>query len=201
MGIPRIAELTTFTVFMHWLGAKKAIEIGEYCGYENIRRKALELKAKSEVILEKQCWNPKLQAFTQAAGHPQMDAALLLLINFGYFAPGDPRAKTHLAAIEKELMTSNGLVYRYAHSDDFGKPQNAFTICCFWLAEAYAHIGEMEKARQTFEQLLTYANPLGLYSEDLNPNSLEQWGNFPQTYSHVGLINAAFSISKPWGLT
>jgi GH15 family glucan-1,4-alpha-glucosidase len=93
---------------------------------------------------------------------------------------------------------NGGLLRRYANRDDFGHMEAAFTVCSFWLVEALALLGRTDEARDLFERLLSLSNGLGLYSEDILPDTLEQSGNFPQTYSHVGLINAAFRLSRRW---
>jgi len=91
-----------------------------------------------------------------------------------------------------------GLLRRYSSPDDFGMPHAAFTVCTFWLVEALAILERTDEARELFHYLLSLDNGLGLYSEDILPDTLEQSGNFPQTYSHVGLINAAFRLSRRW---
>jgi GH15 family glucan-1,4-alpha-glucosidase len=88
------------------------------------------------------------------------------------------------------------LFYRYLHTDDFGKPETTFLITAFWHVEALACVGRVEEAKQQFEQLLKYTNHLGLLSEDVHSGNGSQWGNFPQAYSHVGLMNAAYRIAK-----
>jgi GH15 family glucan-1,4-alpha-glucosidase len=123
---------------------------------------------------------------------------LLLAVQLGFFAPDDPRADRHVNAIHEALRVDGDLLKRYAAPDDFGKPVAAFTVCSFWLAEALALLGRNDEGRALFEHLLTLHNGLGLYSEDILPDALEQSGNFPQTYSHVGLINAAFRLSRRW---
>ncbi|PSR06407.1 MAG: glycosyl hydrolase, partial [Bacteroidetes bacterium SW_10_40_5] len=90
----------------------------------------------------------------------------------------------------------DGLFYRYNHKDDFGKPKSAFNVCAFWYVEALACVGRLNDARQRFEELIQYANHLGLLSEDTDPEDGSQWGNFPQAYSQVGVVNAAFRIAK-----
>ena len=101
-----------------------------------------------------------------------------------------------MKAIEEKLITKDGLVYRYIHEDDFGKPQSTFLICSFWYVEALACIGRLEEAQVIFERLLKKApNHVNLLSEDIEEDG-SQWGNFPQTYSHVGLINAAYRIAR-----
>jgi GH15 family glucan-1,4-alpha-glucosidase len=117
-----------------------------------------------------------------------------MMVNLGYFGSDIERARTHVHALASELKQPNGLMQRYRHEDDFGASTSTFTVCGFWYAEALARIGEKSEARVVCETIISYANEVGLFSEDLDPVTGEQLGNFPQTYSHVGLINTAFAI-------
>ncbi len=191
-------RLHSFTVLMHWAGARRAVEIAETLGAEELADRALELEARAADILETRCWNDEIGALTQVAGEPQLDAALLLAIHLGFFAPDDPRAARHVDAIRDQLSLDGGLLRRYSVHDDFGVMEAAFTVCTFWLVEALTIIDRSEEAREIFERLIGYHNGLGLFSEDLLPGSHEQTGNFPQTYTHVGLINSAFRLSRGW---
>src|SRR5207253_1462727 len=113
-----------------------------------------------------------------------------------YIDPNSEKARLHLKKVEASLMSEDGLFYRYRHADDFGKPKSTFLVCAYWHIEALACIGKVEEAIRNFENLLKYSNHLGLLSEDVDASDGSQWGNFPQTYSHVGLMNAAFRISR-----
>ena len=99
-------------------------------------------------------------------------------------------------ALEKELLASDGLFYRYMHKDDFGTPKVTFLVCAFWYVEALACVGRLDEAVKIFENLLMYSNHVGLLSEDVDAATGSQWGNFPQAYSHVGLLNAASRIAR-----
>ena len=191
-------RLHGFTVLMHWAGARRAVEVGEALGDEELVAKARELEARAFEILSTQLWNDEVGAITQVAGEPQLDAANLLAVHLGFFEEDDPRAASHVDAIRAALSVNGGLLRRYSTRDDFGEMEAAFTVCSFWLVEALCLIGRMDEARELFERLLSLHNGLGLYSEDILPETLEQSGNFPQTYSHVGLINAAFRLSRRW---
>jgi GH15 family glucan-1,4-alpha-glucosidase len=127
----------------------------------------------------------------------RLDASLLLLADLGFVRADDPRFIGTVEAIGRDLKRGNGL-FRYIAPDDFGKPETSFTICTFWYIEALAAIGRKAEARELFESVLARRNPLGLLSEDLAFDGGEAWGNFPQTYSHVGLIIAAMALSRPW---
>jgi GH15 family glucan-1,4-alpha-glucosidase len=193
-----VTRLHSFSVLTHWAGAQRAVEVAEALGDDGLRTRALAVQRQAAHILETRCWNDDLGALTQAAEGKHLDAVMLLAVQLGFFAPDDPRADAHVNAIQKALRVDGGLLRRYAAPDDFGTPEAAFAVCSFWLAEALALLGRQEEGRELFEHLLTLHNGLGLYSEDLLPGSLEQSGNFPQTYSHVGLINAAFRLSRRW---
>ena len=121
----------------------------------------------------------------------------LLLPELGLLPATDPRFLKTLERVEKELATGD-LLFRYRHADDFGEPENAFTICAFWYVNALAATGRIDEARERFSRLLERRNPLGLLSEDISPVTGELWGNFPQTYSMVGLISSAIRLSQRW---
>jgi GH15 family glucan-1,4-alpha-glucosidase len=190
-------RLHGFSVLMHWAGARRAVEVAEALGEEELAAQARAVERRAAELLETRCWNEDVGALTQVAGEPQLDAALLLAVHVGYFAPEDPRAASHVDAIRNALAVDGGLLRRYA-SDDFGVQRAAFLVCTFWLVEALALMGRVDEARELFDRLLPLHNGLGLYAENILPETLEQSGNFPQTYSHVGLINAAFRLSRRW---
>ena len=193
-----VRKLHSFTLLMHWAGARRAIEIGDRLGVSGLCDQAAAVAERAKRLLEERCWNTEIGALTQAAGETALDASMLLALHFGLFAPDDPRATSHVEAIRSALAIDGGILRRYSVPDDFGEPEAAFTVCSFWLVEALALLGRVDDARQLFEHLLSLDNGLGLYSEDILPGTLEQSGNFPQTYSHVGLIHAAFRLSRSW---
>jgi len=125
-----------------------------------------------------------------------MDASTLQLIMMNYLPKESQQAKEHLKAMEAELHAKNGLFYRYKHQDDFGEPETTFLICAFWYVEALACVGRMDEAISYFENLISYSNHVGLLSEDVKEQDGSMWGNFPQAYSHVGLLNAATRIAN-----
>ena len=142
-------------------------------------------------------WNAELGSFVAAFDGEHTDASLLLLPALGFLPATDPRFKGTLALIESKLRHGS-FVYRYDTADDFGLPETTFNICTFWYIEALASVGRRDEARALFETMLASRNALGLLSEDLDPKTGEQWGNYPQTYSMVGLIHAAMRLSKSW---
>lgn len=184
-----------YTFLFHWAGSCAAEKIARAIDDDKMLKKALALKALATEQIE-QCYNPELQAYTQAIGTKNMDASLLQLITMNYLDPKSEKAALHLKKLEEELKTPEGLFFRYKHEDDFGAPENTFLVCSFWYVEALACVDRVEEANTTFRNLLGYANHLGLLSEDVHAKTGSQWGNFPQTYSHVGVMNAASRISR-----
>jgi GH15 family glucan-1,4-alpha-glucosidase len=142
-------------------------------------------------------WSAELGSFAESFGGRAIDASLLLLHEIGFVSPQDPRFLGTLAAVEKYLRRGDHLL-RYAEPDDFGRPETSFTVCTFWYIDALAAVGRLAEAREIFARLLACRNPAGLLSEDIDPESLELWGNFPQTYSMVGIIVSALRLSKSW---
>lgn len=139
-------------------------------------------------------WNDEIESFTQTYCNTYLDSSLLLMEFYGFIDGQDPRYIKTVEAVEANLE-HNGLYFRYKNSDDFGVPTSAFTICTFWMVRALYAIGKEEKARELYERLLSYSNHLGLFSEDLDFDTKELLGNYPQAYSHLALINSAFLFS------
>jgi GH15 family glucan-1,4-alpha-glucosidase len=145
----------------------------------------------------REAWNPRREAFVESFGGNDLDASVLLMAEVNFIDPNDARFISTVAALEKSLC-DGPYMRRYEAPDDFGKPETAFNICTFWRIDALARIGRKAEAREIFDVMLKSRNPLGLLSEDTHPLTGEMWGNFPQTYSMVGLINAAVRLSARW---
>jgi GH15 family glucan-1,4-alpha-glucosidase len=126
-----------------------------------------------------------------------LDASLLRMTELGFLQSDDPRFAGTVRAIEQELRRGD-FIFRYIEKDDFGVPDNAFLVCTFWYINALVALGRRAEARELFERVLACRNRHGLLAEDLDPVSHEQWGNFVQTYSMVGIIDAATRLSIPW---
>ena len=190
-----IAQKHCYTYLFHWAGSHAAWRVAQDLGHEELAAKAQRLIAVSEAHIE-QCFDKERGVYTNAIESKHLDASTIQLITMGYLDPNSEKARHHLVELEKELKTPEGLFYRYRHPDDFGTPETTFLICSFWYVEALACVGRLDEAIAEFEHLLTYANHLGLLSEDVDAKTGSQWGNFPQAYSHVGLVNAAYRITK-----
>jgi GH15 family glucan-1,4-alpha-glucosidase len=187
----------TFSAAISWAGCDRLARIARRVGDLVAAR---EWGARANYMREEiltGAWNEDLQAFTSAFGNRDLDATTLLLPELGLLPATDPRFLKTLDRIEKELATGD-LLFRYKHADDFGAPENAFTICAFWYVNALAAAGRVDEARERFTRLLERRNSLGLLSEDISPTTGELWGNYPQTYSMVGVIGSALRLSRSW---
>jgi len=163
---------------------------------ERARHWAARAQTIREAIL-KHAWNSDRGAFVESFGGRELDASVLLMAEVGFLPPGDPRFVATVDLMEK-VLCDGPFMRRYEGEDDFGKPAVAFNVCSFWRVDALARIGRREQARESFEALLANRNAVGLLSEDMDPRTGELWGNFPQTYSMVGIINGAVRLSAPW---
>jgi len=190
-----LAQEHCYTFLFHWAGASAAAKIGIRLKNDTLHRKAICLRDEAVKKIEA-CYLPDRKAYSQAIGAKHMDASTLQLITMGYFGKDIERANNHLKELEKELLAKDFLFYRYKHMDDFGVPETTFLICAFWYIEALACVNRLDEAIEGFETLTRYCNHLQLFSEDVDQHTGSQWGNFPQAYSHVGLMNAAFRIGK-----
>jgi GH15 family glucan-1,4-alpha-glucosidase len=139
-------------------------------------------------------WSDRAQAFTQAFGSDDLDASALMMPIVGFLPADDVRMKATIDAIAGRLTDERGLVYRYLAHDGLEGSEGTFLLCTFWLAQAQALAGEVEQARATFERAIAYVNDVGLLSEEVDPTAGELLGNFPQAFSHIGLVNAAWAI-------
>ncbi len=189
------AQQHCYTFLFHWAGSSAAIKIAEIRNNKSLLERATQLRDAAAKNIEA-CYNEELGAYANAIGSKHLDASSLQLILMGYLDENSDRAKNHLLALEKSLMTKEGLFYRYKHADDFGTPETTFLICAFWHVETLAAVGRIEEAISQFKKIAAYENHMGLLSEDVDAKTGSQWGNFPQAYSHVGLLNAASRITK-----
>jgi GH15 family glucan-1,4-alpha-glucosidase len=147
--------------------------------------------------IESAAWRPEARTMSATFEGTTLDASLIQLLDLHFFATNDPRFIGTLEAVEGGLRRGSHML-RYATEDDFGLPVTAFNVCTFWLIEALYWTGRVTDARALFEEMLARRTVAGLLSEDIDPVSGELWGNYPQTYSLVGIINCAALLSRPW---
>jgi GH15 family glucan-1,4-alpha-glucosidase len=146
-------------------------------------------------ILE-QGWSDQVGAFTQAFGSQDLDASNLMLAITGFLPADEPRMKATIDATAAQLTDTRGLVYRYLAHDGLAGEEGTFLLCTFWLAQAQALAGELDQATSTFERAVAAINDVGLLAEEIDAPSGEMIGNFPQAFTHIGLINAAWAIAE-----
>jgi GH15 family glucan-1,4-alpha-glucosidase len=185
----------TYGRFQCWVAFDRAIRIAEHWGRPaDVARWAAQRDAVYQQIM-KRGWNSKVGAFTQHYGTDVLDSALLKMPLEGFIAADDPMWLSTLEAMDRELV-SDSLVYRYnpgASPDGLAGDEGTFSLCTFWYVDALAAAGRLDEARLIFEKMHTYANHLGLYSEEISSTG-EQLGNFPQALSHLALISAAVNL-------
>ena len=191
------AQVHTYSALLCWCAADRLIRVARLLGADDRAEYWTEHAERMHAVIYDSAWNEQRNAFTEGFENEHLDASLLTMHNLGFVTADDPRFLATVDAIGKELKRGRHL-FRYGQEDDFGLPENAFNICTFWYIEALAATGRRAEAREMFEDMLACRNPLGLLSEDLNPQTQELWGNFPQTYSMVGIINSARILSESW---
>jgi len=152
-------------------------------------------KIRAEIL--ERAWSTKWGALAGALDHDTLDASVLLTADLGLLSAHDERYRRTVEVIGSEL-SRNGFIMRYTADDDFGAPETAFLVCQFWYADALASIGEKQKARDIFTDVLSRRNSFGILSEDIHPASGQLWGNVPQTYCMAGIINTGMKLSRNW---
>ncbi len=185
----------TFSKVLCWVAASRGARLARRLGHADRAAAWTAWAATERERVLAAAYNSELGYFTQALHGVHPDASNLLLATLGLVEPHDPRFVSTVREYER-VLTHHGLMQRYRHADDFGATTSAFTICSFWWAEALAMIGRLDDAVALFDRLVGHANALGLFSEDIEPETGRQLGNFPQAYTHVGLIHAAITIGE-----
>jgi GH15 family glucan-1,4-alpha-glucosidase len=187
----------TYSAVMSWAAcdrlAKIALELGLADRAELWRQRAETIHS----AIEGKAWIEKERRFAATLGGEEVDASLMQMLDMRFVEAADPRFVSTFQAVEKALRRGEHML-RYAAEDDFGLPETAFNFCTFWFIEALHLMGREEEARSMYEKMLERLTPAGLLSEDTDFESGELWGNYPQTYSLVGLINCAVMLSRPW---
>ena len=187
----------THSALMCWAACDRLARIAAHLHLPERARAWADEADRIREAIETRGWNERMQSYVMTFEGEDLDASLLLMAETGFSTASDPRYRATVAAIERDLRQGHHL-FRYKAPDDFGAPETAFTICTFWLIDALCRLDRCDEAREIFAEVLAQRNPLGLLSEDIHVASGTLWGNFPQTYSMVGLINAARRLSRRW---
>jgi GH15 family glucan-1,4-alpha-glucosidase len=186
----------TFSSLMCWAAADRMARVAaRHVPEREVVYREAARSIREEIL--RNAWNAELNSLVAAHGSRDLDASLLLTAPLHFLPPDDPLLRSTIETIGRDL-SRNGWLRRYHHDDGFGAPSVAFVLCTFWMVEALAATGRGAEAREAFERALVALSPLGLLSEDFDPEARRLWGNYPQAYSHVGLIHAAFAASPRW---
>jgi alpha,alpha-trehalase len=185
-----------YSKLMCWVALDRAIALAPLLGAENRTKAWAAVRDQIRAAILERGWNDQAGAFTQAFGSEDLDASSLMLAITGFLPGDDPRMKATVDAIAGRLTDQRGLVYRYLAHDGLAGGEGTFLVCTFWLAHAQALTGELDQATATFERAVAALNDVSLLAEEVDPGSGEMIGNFPQAFSHIGLVNAAWAISQ-----
>lgn len=187
----------TYSAAMCWAACDRLANAAERLGLEGDRALWQERADRMRRAIEEAAWRPDTNRMSATFSGDDLDASLIQLLDLRFMSPDDEKFRGTLAAVEQGLRRGSHML-RYATEDDFGLPETAFNVCTFWLIEALHFTGRDQDARQLFQEMLERRTAAGLLSEDIDPVTGELWGNYPQTYSLVGMINCAVLLSKPW---
>jgi alpha,alpha-trehalase len=185
-----------YSKLMCWVALDRAIALAPQLGAADRVPGWAAVRDEIRAAIESRGWNDKAGAYTQAFGREDLDASSLMLAITGFLPGDDPRMKATVDAIAARLTDQRGLVYRYLAHDGLAGQEGTFLLCTFWLAHAQALAGELDQATATFERAIAASNDVGLLAEEVDRDSGEMIGNFPQAFSHIGLVNAAWAISQ-----
>ena len=183
----------TFSKMLCWVAMDRGIKIAQLLAEESEVESWVTERDLIRVDILTHGWSESVGAFTQRYGSDNLDASMLLMASYDFIEPDDPKFVSTVKKIQQDL-SRDGLMFRYKNDDDFGTPTSSFTVCSFWMVKALWQIGEHQEAEHLFEKLLSYATPLGLFSEDLDFKTKDQLGNFPQGYSHLAVIDCAILL-------
>lgn len=188
----------TFSSLMCWAAAERVARIAALQGKAVDSSEFATAAARIHAEVLERAWSAELGSFVASYGTAELDASLLQLVPLRFLPADDVRLASTIDAVRRRL-SRDGWLLRYHADDGLGEPTTAFVICTFWLAEALATIGKKKEAREILGRAHEVLSPLGLMAEDYDAGGRGLWGNFPQAYSHVGLIRAAFAASPTWG--
>jgi alpha,alpha-trehalase len=185
-----------YSKLMCWVALDCAVDLADRLGAQDHVARWTETREQIREAILTEGWSERAQAFTQAFGSDELDASALMMPIVGFLSASDPRMLATIHAIGDQLTDERGLVYRYRAHDGLEGGEGTFLLCTFWLAQALAMADEIAEARTVFERAVAYRNDVGLLAEEVDEATGELLGNFPQAFSHIGLVNAAWAISQ-----
>jgi GH15 family glucan-1,4-alpha-glucosidase len=181
---------------MCWVALDRAIALADVLQARDRVGHWTRTRAEIAAAIHEKGWNERANAYTQAFGTELLDASALMLSITGFLPGDDPRMLATIEAVQERLTDARGLVYRYLGADGLPGTEGTFLMCTFWLAHALALVGRTGQAREAFDRAASFATDLGLLAEEVAPDGTELLGNFPQAFSHIGLVNAAWAIGE-----
>ncbi len=185
-----------YSKLMCWVALDRAVALADRLDASTRVETWKQTQAQIREAILTRGWSDRANAFTQSFGSDELDASTLMLSLVGFLPADDPTVLATINATEERLTDERGLVYRYRSHDGLEGDEGSFLLCTFWLAEALARAGQSARARTVFERAAAFVNDVGLLAEEVDPVSGEMLGNFPQAFSHIGLVNAAWAISE-----
>jgi GH15 family glucan-1,4-alpha-glucosidase len=188
-----------YSKLMCWVALDRAVALAGRLGAEDRVAAWGKVRDQIRAAIETRGWSERAQAFAQSFDSDDLDASNLMLCMVGFLPREDPRIRATVEAIADRLTDERGFVFRYRAQDGLAGEEGTFAICTFWLVQCLAMLGDTTRARQLFERLMQYANDVGLMSEEIDSTSGELLGNFPQAFTHIGLVNAAWAIAQAEG--
>ena len=191
------ASVHTYSALMCWAACDRLGNTAEVLGLPEQHALWRHRATVIREAIERRAWSAEFGRYAASFEGHELDASLLQMLDLRFLTPDDPKYQATFAAIEKDLRRGSYLL-RYAEPDDFGTPETAFNFCTFWFIEALYLAGRVDEARELFDKMLARRTHAGLFSEDISFQDGELWGNYPQTYSLVGVINCAVLLSRPW---
>ena len=185
-----------YSKLMCWVALDRAVALADHLDASNRIEAWGQTQDQIREAILTRGWSDRAGAFTQSFGSDELDASSLMLALVGFLPADEPRVLATINATEERLTDERGLVYRYRSHDGLDGEEGTFLLCTFWLAQALARAGQTDRARSVFERAAVFVNDVGLLAEEVDPVSGELLGNFPQAFSHIGLVNAAWAISE-----
>jgi GH15 family glucan-1,4-alpha-glucosidase len=185
-----------YSKLMCWSALDRAIAMADLLGAKDHVGSWTATRDEIRAAILEHGWSERAGAYTQSFGSDELDASNLMMAITGFLPGTDPRMRSTVDAIAERLTDERGLVYRYKAADGLEGEEGTFLLCTFWLAQAQALAGEVDRARATFERAVAYANDVGLLAEEVDVGGAEMIGNYPQAFSHIGLVNAAWAIAQ-----
>lgn len=185
-----------YSKLMCWVALDRALQLADWLGATDRVEEWEANRAQIRDAIESRGWNSQIGSFSQSFDSDELDASVLMLAITGFLPADDPHMSATIDAVATGLAAPNGLIYRYTNDDALTGTEGTFLLCSYWLVECLAARGNSDQASELFDRANASANDLGLLSEETDSRTGELIGNFPQAFSHVGLVNAAFALSR-----